>query len=452
MLASRCCRSVLSRTVPRAMVARGGALRHLNVQEYVSMELMRSSGLPVPICYTATTPEEAEQLYRKLNPKTSSNSQTEEAAIIKAQVLTGGRGKGHFDNGFQGGVKFLTSASQTREVAEQMLGANLITKQAPNGLPCNKVLLRECFDLERELYLSIILDRKSGGPLIVASPCGGTSIEEVAESNPELIFTEEVDIEEGVTEQQCHNVANYLQLDPDTEAYQICIQLVRNLYEFFLENDSLQVEINPLAQTPQGKLVIADAKWVVDDKAAARQSHIFATRDVSQEDAREVFASQYGLNYVGLDGSIGCLVNGAGLSMANMDLLALNGVSPACFLDVGGAADQKAIDAAFTVLQNDDKVKVIFVNIFGGIVRCDLIAEGLIRASDNVTKPIVVRLEGNNSSRGMELLKKSGIDNLIVEQEWKTAVNTAKSLYINSLLKPAYDDDALSGACFAAAG
>ena len=354
---------------------------------------------------------------------TANSSNPEEAAIIKAQVLTGGRGKGHFDNGFQGGVKFLRSAKQAGEVARQMLGASLITKQAPKGLPCHKVLLRECFDLDRELYLSIILDRQSGGPLLVASPSGGTSIEEVAESNPELIYTEKIDLKEGITEQQCRNVAKYLDIAPDTEAFGICTQLVRNLYGFFIETDSLQVEINPLAQTPEGRLVVADAKWVIDDKAADRQSHIFAQRDLSQEDLREVFASKYGLNYVGLDGSVGCLVNGAGLSMANMDLLELKGVSPACFLDVGGAADQAAIDAAFTVLQNDDNVKVIFVNIFGGIVRCDLIAEGLIRASDKVSKPLVVRLVGNNGDKGMELLEYSGIFNLTVEKDWDTAAD-----------------------------
>jgi len=415
------CRCALSRTVPRAVAASVGAIRNLNVQEYVSMDLMRSYGLPTPICYTATTPKEAEQIYYKLNPPNIKNP--EEAAIIKAQVLTGGRGKGHFDNGFKGGVKFLTSGPQAAEVAEKMLGANLITKQAPKGLPCHKVLVRECFDLERELYLSIILDRQSGGPLLVASPCGGTSIEDVAESNPELIFTEAIDMEQGVTEQQCHNVAKYLDLEPESESYGICLQLVRNLYGFFMKTDSLQVEINPLAQTPEGKLIVADAKWVIDDKAEERQPHIFAQRDTSQEDPREVFASEFGLNYVGLDGDIGCLVNGAGLSMANMDLLELKGVSPACFLDVGGAADQNAIDGAFALMQSDDNVKVIFVNIFGGIIRCDLIAEGLVRASGKVTKPIVVRLEGNQAEKGMAMLESSGIPNLSVEKGWDSAAD-----------------------------
>jgi succinyl-CoA synthetase beta subunit len=355
---------------------------------------------------------------------TVSNSHTDTgAAIIKAQVLTGGRGKGYFDNGFQGGVKFLDSPTKAAKVAKQMLGAKLHTKQAPKGLPCHKVLLRECFDIQRELYLSIILDRKTGGPLVVVSPCGGTSIEEVAETNPELIFTEEIDIATGVTGQQCHNVAKYLDLEPNTQSYDSCIQLVRNLSAFFLETDSLQIEINPLAQTPEGRLVVADAKWVVDDKAAERQSHIFAQRDTSQEDPREVFASHYGLNYVGLEGSVGCLVNGAGLSMANMDLLELKGISPACFLDVGGAAKQSAIDAAFAVLEEDPNVKVIFVNIFGGIVRCDEIAEGLIRASRKVTKPMVVRLEGNHASEGMELLDHSGVYNIIVEKDWSTAAD-----------------------------
>ena len=431
-----------------------GARRHLNLQEYVSMDLMRSYGIPTPICYTANTPSEAEKIYHKLNPRKfpwlaiiictfhkipnsalsnlrfafAANEQNEGAAIIKAQVLTGGRGKGHFDNGFQGGVKFIDSAAKAKSVAEKMIGANLITKQAPQGLSCQKVLIRECFDLQRELYLSIILDRKSGGPLIVASPSGGTSIEDVAESNPELIFTETIDMAIGVTERQCQNVAKCLDLEPGTESYDTCVQLVRNLYGFFMETDSLQVEINPLALTDQGRLVVADAKWVVDDKAAGRQSHIFSQRDASQEDPREVFADQFGLNYVGLDGSVGCLVNGAGLSMATMDLLDLKGISPACFLDVGGAADQAAIDASFAVLQQDDNVKVIFVNIFGGIVRCDLIAEGLLRASHLVSKPIVVRLEGNNAAIGMELLKHGGVYNMSVEKDWNKAADKVVQL------------------------
>lgn len=381
----------------------------------------------------------------------ANNNNPEEAAIIKAQVLTGGRGKGHFDNGFKGGVKFLASAPQAFEVAEKMLGANLITKQAPDGLPCNRVLLRECFQLEKELYVSCMLDRQSGGPLLVVCPSGGMSIEDVAENNPELIFTEAIDMEEGVTEEQCHNVAKYLELDPGSEAYDICIQLVRNLYGFFIETDSLLIEINPLAKTTQGKLVVADAKWVVDDRAEERQSHIFAKRDTSQEDPREVFASQFGLNYVGLDGDVGCLVNGAGLSMANMDLLELKGASPACFLDVGGAADQNAIDGALSLLQDDNKVKVIFINIFGGIVRCDLIAEGLIRASDKVNKPIVVRLEGNQADKGMAMLESSGIRKLTVEKGWDAAVdkvieilNTPEvyaDVYSYMMLEEAYYED-----------
>lgn len=348
-----------------------------------------------------------------------------EAAIIKAQVLTGGRGKGHFDNGFKGGVKFLTSASQARSVASQMLGAKLITKQAPNGLQCDKVLLRECFDLERELYLSIILDRQSGGPLLVASPCGGMSIEEVAETNPEQIFAESINVVTGITDEQCQRVASNLGFAQGTPLYNQCVALARNLYEMFVDTDSLQVEINPLAQTPQGKLVVADAKVVIDDRASERQEHIFEQRDFSQEDPREVVASQYGFNYVGMDGNVGCLVNGAGLSMATMDLLKLKGGAPACFLDVGGAAEQESIDGAFEIMDWDDNVDVIFVNIFGGIVRCDMIAEGLIHAfaKGKVSKPTVVRLEGNNAKKGIEILEAAGIPMMMVQHDWETAAN-----------------------------
>ncbi|CAB9498813.1 ligase [GDP-forming] subunit beta, mitochondrial [Seminavis robusta] len=388
------------------------------------MELMRSYNLPTPTCYTATTPADAEQIYRKLNPPDKANNK-DAAAIIKAQVLTGGRGKGHFDNGFQGGVKFLKSPLQARQVASHMLGANLITKQAPNGLPCHKVLLRECFDLDRELYLSIISDPKSGGPLLVASPCGGTSIEEVAETHPEFIFTQSIDIGNGITDEQCHNVAFNLGFPVDSPLYDQCVQLAGDLYHMYTETDSLQVEINPLAETPQGKLIVADAKVVIDDRAKDRHPHIFAQRDFSQEDPREVHASRYCFNYVAMDGNVGCLVNGAGLSMATMDLLERNGGTPACFLDVGGSAESVSIDGAFDVLDCDDSVKAIFVNIFGGIVRCDLIAKVLITSfqKGKVNKPTVVRLVGNHAELALELLQAANIPMLTVELDWDTAAH-----------------------------
>lgn len=335
--------------------------------------------------------------------------------VIKAQVLSGGRGLGTFENGFKGGVHMVHRPGQAQEYAEAMLGQKLITKQAPNGILCNKVLLMERMYMRREMYLSILMDRASQGPLMVASPRGGTSIEDVAKTNPEVIFTQPIDIEKGITDEQCDRMATNLGLHGDSHAK--AMTLMKNLYSMFIAADCTQVEINPLAETPDGDVVCCDAKVNFDDNAEFRQTSIFERRDTTQEDSREVEASKYDLNYIGLDGTIGCMVNGAGLAMSTMDIIQLKGGSPANFLDVGGGANEQQVQKAFEILNADPKVKAILVNIFGGIMRCDVIATGILNAAKEIgiSKPIVIRLQGTNVKEAKILIEASGFHMILAE-------------------------------------
>lgn len=337
--------------------------------------------------------------------------------VIKAQVLSGGRGLGRFKNGFQGGVHMVKKDGQARSFAKEMLGQELVTKQAPNGIICNKVLLMERMYIRHEMYLSILMDRHAQGPLLVCSPKGGTSIEDVAASNPEFIFTEPIDITLGLLDEQAHRMATHLGLEEGLPAHDKAIVLMKNLYEMFLACDCTQVEINPLAETPEGDVVVCDAKVNFDDNAAFRQSAIFARRDMTQEDPREVEASKYDLNYIGLDGTIGCMVNGAGLAMATMDIIQLKGGSPANFLDVGGGANEQQVQKAFEILNADPRVKAILVNIFGGIMRCDVIATGIINAAKEIgiRKPIVIRLQGTNVKEAKTLIEGCGFRMILAD-------------------------------------
>jgi len=305
----------------------------------------------------------------------------------------------------------INSATAASSYASQMLGQELVTKQNPKGIMCNRVYLMEKMDIQNEMYLSLLMDRASGGPVLVGSPRGGTSIEDVAESNPELIFKESIDIMEGLTKEACDRMANNLGLVSGSDAHQKAAQLMANLYAMFLKCDCTQIEINPLAETKDGDVVVCDAKVNFDDNAEFRNKEIHAKRDTTQEDPREVNASKYDLNYIGLDGSIGCMVNGAGLAMSTMDIIGLKGASPANFLDVGGGATEEQVTKAFEILNSDDNVKCILVNIFGGIMKCDIIAAGIIAAAQNIglDKPLVVRLEGTNVAEGQALIAESGI-------------------------------------------
>jgi len=311
----------------------------------------------------------------------------------------------------------VTNPEQVREIAKQMLGQELVTKQAPNGILCSKVLLVERKYMRKEMYLSILMDRASQGPLMVASPHGGTSIEDVAASNPEVIFTQPIDIVKGLTDDQCKHMAHNLGMEEGTTSFDKAVTLMKNLYGMFISCDCTQVEVNPLAETREGDILVCDAKVNFDDNAEYRQPSIFALRDYTQEDPREVEASKYALNYIGLDGSIGCMVNGAGLAMSTMDIIQNKGGSPANFLDVGGGATERQVQQGFEILNQDPNVRAILVNIFGGIMRCDVIANGIINAAKHlgVQKPIVIRLQGTNVEKAKKLIEDCGFRMILAE-------------------------------------
>ncbi|KAF0710496.1 hypothetical protein AaE_012496 [Aphanomyces astaci] len=391
----------------------GQQVRRLNLHEYQSMKIMQSYGVAIPASEAANTPEEAVQVYNKLKGGDESKD-----VVIKAQALTGGRGLGHFKNGFKGGVHMCTKAEDAKNFAQKMIGETLVTKQTgEKGIEVAKVFLMERVYLRREMYFSILMDRASQGPVLVGSPAGGTSIEDVAHNTPELIFKENIDIMTGPTNEQLTRLASNMGLEgaPLSRG----VELLGNLYKMFIGVDATQVEINPLAETPDGQINF-------DDNAAFRQAEIFAQRDKTQEDAREVEASAYDLNYIGLDGNIGCLVNGAGLAMATMDIIQLFGGSPANFLDVGGGATEAQVKKAFEILNADTQVKSILVNIFGGIMRCDVIAAGIIAAVKDLgmKKPIVIRLQGTNVEKARALIENSGF-RMIVANDLDDAAQKA---------------------------
>jgi succinyl-CoA synthetase beta subunit len=331
-------------------------------------------------------------------------------AVIKAEVLSGGRVHGTFKNGFEGGVHIVADPGQARSLAQKMLGQELMTYNVPEGLICNKVFLMERLYMKREMYIGILMDRVSQGPLLICSPRGGTSIDHIAITNPDVIFIEPIDITLGIQNQQCDRMATNLGLEHGTASHEKAQAILKSLYGVFIGCDCTQVEINPLVETPEGDLLACDAKMNFDDNAEYRQSSIYARRDFTQEDVREVEASKNKLNYIGLDGNIGCMVNGAGLAMSTMDLIKMEGGSPANFLDVGGGANETQVQKAFEILNSDDNVEAILVNIFGGLMRCDVIASGIIKSARQIglRKPIVMRLQGTNVEEARMLIDGCG--------------------------------------------
>lgn len=351
-----------------------------------------------------------------------------EDMVIKAQVLAGGRGKGTFDNGLKGGVRVIYSPHEAEMFANQMIGHKLVTKQTgAGGRLCNSVYICERKFVRREFYLAILMDRATQTPVIVSSSQGGMDIETVAKENPEAINTTHVDINVGVTDDMAREIATKLGFSEQ------CIEdakdTIQKLYQIFTEKDSTQIEINPLSETSDHQVLCMDAKFGFDDNADFRQKEVFAWRDTTQEDPDEVRAAQSGLNFIKLDGDIGCLVNGAGLAMATMDIIKLNGGEPANFLDVGGGATPSAIKEAFELITSDSKVSAIFVNIFGGIVRCDLIATGLINTvqSLNLKIPIIARLQGTNVEQAHQILNDSGLKIFSID-DLQTAAEKAVQL------------------------
>eukprot|EP00127_Corallochytrium_limacisporum_P004703 Clim_evm57s172 gene=Clim_evmTU57s172 len=375
--------------------------RKLSIHEHLSMGLLKKFGVNVPRGRVARTAMEAEQVATELNT---------EDMVIKAQVLAGGRGKGTFESGLKGGVRVIFSAAEARMYAEKMLGQKLFTKQTgAQGRICNEVYICERLYVRREYYFALLMDRVTNGPVVVASAQGGVDIESVAAENPEAIITEPIDLKTGMTEDQARGVAERMGFTP--ASISSAARNIMSLYDLFIKHDATMVEINPMAEDNAGEVYCMDAKISFDDNAEFRQKDIFALRDTTQDDPREVAASEYNLNYIGLDGNIGCLVNGAGLAMATMDIIKLNGGDPANFLDVGGGATADQVTEAFKIISSDPKVSAILVNIFGGIMRCDVIAQGIIAAAGklDLTIPLVVRLQGTKVNEAKKLIEESGL-------------------------------------------
>jgi succinyl-CoA synthetase beta subunit len=373
----------------------------MNIHEYQARELLQKFGVATTRGKVASTFDEAEQIARELG---------DVEIVVKAQVHAGGRGKGTFKNGFKGGVHVRKTPEEVREVAAKMLGQILVTHQTgPAGRTVNKVLVAESADIAREIYFAILLDRATAAPLIVASTEGGVEIETVAAKSPEKIIREAIDPLAGLQPFQARKVAK--QLGFESSQLKNASKLFEGLYRTFIAFDCSMVEVNPLIVTTKGEALALDAKFNFDDNALHRHPEIAALRDVAQEDPREVEASKHGLNYIGLDGNIACLVNGAGLAMATMDIIKFCGGEPANFLDVGGGATEEQVTQAFKILLADKKVEVILVNIFGGIMKCDIIAQGIINAAKTIklSVPVVVRLEGTNVEQAKQLLKESGL-------------------------------------------
>jgi len=373
----------------------------MNIHEYQAKELFDRFGVPSPKGKAANTAKEAEDAAEWLAVPN---------LVVKAQVHAGGRGKGTFKNGFQGGVHLVNSAAEVREVADKMLGQVLVTKQTgEEGRLVRKVMVAESVEIKKELYLAILMDRASSRPVIIASTEGGMDIEEVAERTPEKIQREFVHPIAGLQAYQVRKLCANLGLTTTARQFG---RLLHALYKLFLECDCSMVEINPVVITTDDHVYALDAKFNFDDNALYRHEDILAMRDTEEEDPREVAAAEHELNYIGLDGNIACLVNGAGLAMATMDIIKQYGGNPANFLDVGGGASKEAVAAAFNIILGDKNVKGIFINIFGGIMDCNVVAEGVVAAAKEtgLELPLVVRLEGNNVEAGKATLAASGLN------------------------------------------
>ena len=367
----------------------------MNLHEYQSKRLFAEYGIPVPRGIPADSPKAAVKAAQELGG---------DLWVVKAQVHAGGRGKA-------GGVKLARTLDEVREYTDEMLGSILVTHQTgPEGLPVSTVYIEEGSDIDRELYLSMLVDREVSRISFIASAAGGMDIEKVAAETPEKIFSVAVAPDAGLQDYQARQLAFGLELDK-TQMRQFG-DLIKKMYRLYLESDASLIEVNPLITTKAGDIIALDGKINIDGSALFRQPKIAELRDPSQEDEAERKAAEHDLNYVSLDGNIACMVNGAGLAMATMDLIKLHGGDPANFLDVGGGATAEKVAAAFKLILTNDSVEAILVNIFGGIVRCDLIAEGIISAVKEVgvSVPVVVRLEGTNVDKGRELLASSGLD------------------------------------------
>ena len=374
----------------------------MNIHEYQSKSILARYGVAVPKGRVAFTPDEAEDIAK--------NFMGDKLCVVKAQIHAGGRGKA-------GGVKLAKNHQEARQFAEAILGKKLVTHQTgPEGKEVKKVLIEEGCQIARELYLGLVVDRAKQRVVIMASQEGGVEIEEVAAKSPEKILKEYVDPAVGLIPFQARKLAFGLGIDKSL--VNKAVKFMTGLYQAFVDSDCSMAEINPLVITKDGNIMALDAKMGFDDNGLFRHKDIHEMRDLDEEDPREVEASRYSLNYVALDGNIGCMVNGAGLAMATMDIIKLYGGMPANFLDVGGGATKEQVTAAFKILMSDEKVKAVLINIFGGIMRCDIIAEGVIEAAKEVgvKVPLVVRLQGTNVDLGRKILSQSGLNIITAEK------------------------------------
>jgi succinyl-CoA synthetase beta subunit len=377
----------------------------MKVHEYQAKEILRRYGVPTPRGIVVDSPEDARQAAKELGGR----------VVVKAQIHAGGRGKG-------GGVKLAKDADEAATLTKNMLGMTLVTHQTgPEGRIVRKVLIEEALNIDKELYLAVTLDRASGMNVIMASAQGGMDIEEVAAHDPTAIHREPVDSVLGVQPFQARQVAYALGLTGD--AYKKCVDFTQKLMRAYIETDASLLEINPLLVTKEGDVLALDCKMNFDDNALFRHKDVVEMRDFHEEDPLEVESSKFGLNYIKLDGNVGCMVNGAGLAMATMDIVKLAGGEPANFLDVGGGASAEQVKNAFRIILSDKNVKAILINIFGGIMRGDRIAEGVVSASREVglPVPVVVRLEGTNVELGKEILAKSGLPLITADGMWDAA-------------------------------
>jgi succinyl-CoA synthetase beta subunit len=367
----------------------------MKIHEYQAKEILKNYGVPVPKGGVAETPEAARKIAEGIGEK---------PIVVKAQIHAGGRGKG-------GGVKVVSHPKEVEKAAKEILGMTLVTHQTgPAGRLVRKILVEEGMEIQEELYLGVVIDRSKACPVIMASREGGVEIEKVAEESPEKIVKEWVDPTAGLRPFQANKIGFGLGLEP-TQVGKMR-NIIVGLYKAFYEKDCLLAEINPLVLTKGGELIALDAKMNFDDNGLFRHKEIAALRDINEEAPLEVEASKYNLNYIKLDGNVGCMVNGAGLAMATMDIIKVVGAEPANFLDVGGGATTEMVRNAFKILMSDPKVKVVFINIFGGILRCDTLAKGVTEAvrEVKVNVPIVVRLEGTNVEEGRRILNESGLN------------------------------------------
>ncbi|XP_039445890.1 succinate--CoA ligase [GDP-forming] subunit beta, mitochondrial [Culex pipiens pallens] len=393
----------LSRVYPRLLAVRKAAVvasRNLNLLEYQSKKLLEQSGVAIQ-AFRVLEGRKDEDVLKDFNVN---------EYVVKAQILAGGRGKGHFDNGFKGGVHITKDRSKVIPLVEKMVGAKLITKQTPkDGILVKSVMVADSINIVRETYLSIVMDREHNGPVLIASPAGGMDIEAVAEETPEKIKTVPISILAGISRAQAEDVARFLEFKGPL--VQTAATEIEKLYSLFQKVDCTQIEINPLAETDDGRVISVDAKLNFDDNAEFRQKDIFAMEVHEDTDPKEIEASKYNLNYIAMEGNIGCLVNGAGLAMATMDIIKLNGGAPANFLDVGGNVKEDQVLKAFQILTSDQNVKAILVNVFGGIVNCATIANGIVNATKviGLRVPLVVRLEGTNVNAAKKILQESGL-------------------------------------------